>query len=640
MISIINLSMRFGGKILFKNVSLQFNPGNRYGLVGANGCGKSTFIKILNGDIQSEEGQVHVPSQVRMGSLKQDHYLYEEEQILSVVLRGKPVLWKAMEERKELFHTETFGEKECELLEKLEKVIESQGGYTAESEAAKLLEGLGINEEWHERPLKLLSGGYKLRVLLAQLLFGQPDVLVLDEPTNHLDLISIKWLEGYLRNFPGTLIVSSHDRDFLNAVCNYMADMDYGTIKLYKGNYEPFVERKQLDRAQKELMLEKQDKRRAHLQEFIDRFGAKATKARQAQSKARIVEQIVEEMDTIDLSPSSRLYPNLAFNPFRSSGATALTIKEIAKAYGTKQVLENVSFEVERGDRIAIIGPNGIGKSTLLEILTQHLAADKGSFSWGFATRVAYFPQDHTREVQGDISLIDWLSQCDTSIPQEQLRAALARVLFSGDSVNQSVKTLSGGETARLILAKMILQKPNVLIFDEPTNHLDMEAIEELTSALLEFPETILFVSHNRYFVSKVANRILEIQPKKIHDFKGTYAEYTALQEQDLLVASLRQRQAPKDKTGTSSYEEQKKAKGLLNQLKRKVTQAEEECGKIEQKIQEVESVLSAEGFYQRCSLEEQQKIIEQKHQLEVRLMAALEQWEKLSLDYQNVESA
>lgn len=635
MISVVNLSMRFGGKILFKNVSVQFNPNHRYGLVGANGCGKSTFIKILIRDIISEAGEIYVPSQVRVGSLKQDHYLYEEEEILNVVLRGNVSLWHALEERNKLFQHEEFTEKECLLLEKLEKVIEDQGGYTAESEAAKLLEGLGINEEWHRRPLKLLSGGFKLRVLLAKLLFGKPDVLVLDEPTNHLDLISIKWLEGYLRQFPGTLIVSSHDRDFLNAICTDIADMDYGTLKLYKGNYEAFVERKALDREQKELMLEKHDKKRADLQGFIDRFGAKASKARQAQSKARLVEKIVDEMESIDVSPSSRLYPNIKFTPYRSSSATALTVKGISKAYGTKQVLNDVEFEVERGDRLAIIGKNGIGKSTLLEILTENKTADQGTFAWGFATRVAYFPQDHAREVEGNKSLLDWLSQTDPAIPQEKLRGALARVLFSGDTVNQSVKTLSGGETARLILAKMILQNPNVLIFDEPTNHLDMEAIEELTTALVDFPETILFVSHNRYFVSKVANRIIEIQPKKIHDFRGTYSEYVAMQEQDLLkaTASLRQRETPKDKAANVSHEEQKKVRNAENQLKRKVTQAEEECAKLEGKIQKIEAILGVEGFYQRTSSEEQQKILDEKNQLEIALQTALATWEKLSLE-------
>lgn len=637
MISILNLSMRFGAKILFKDVHLQFNPGNRYGLVGANGCGKSTFIKILSKDVSPEAGEISLPTQLTMGSLKQNHYLYEEEEILNVVMQGRDRLWKALEEQRALLQHESFSEVECHSLDKIGKILEEEEGYMAASEAAKLLEGLGINEEWHKRPLKLLSGGYKLRVLLAQLLFGKPDILVLDEPTNHLDLFSIKWLEGYLCRFPGTLVVSSHDRDFINGVCSHIVDIDYRIIKIYKGNYDGFLKQKQQDREQKEAQLLKQDKRRADIQEFIDRFRAKASKARQAQSKARFVEKLEQEIEAIDLTPSGRLYPQLSFVPFRSSGATVLVTKELSKAYGPKQVLKNVSFEIERGEKIAIIGPNGIGKSTLLEILTNHSAPDLGTFNWGFAIRVAYFPQDHAREVQGKMSLLDWLGCVDPEMRQEQLREVLARVLFIGDTVNQSVETLSGGETARLILAKMMIQKPNVLIFDEPTNHLDMEAIEELTNALLNYSETILFVSHNRYFVSKVANRILEINYQTIKDFKGSYSEYVALQEQDLLVAtSLRQRDLNRiDNSASTTYEDQKKLRNLKSQLRRKVTQLEEESTKLEEKIKEIEHILSSEGFYQRATQKQQQDLIKQKTQVEEKLMGILDQWEKTSFELQ-----
>ncbi len=315
MIATTQLEMRFGAKILFKNVSLQFNPGYRYGLIGANGCGKSTFIKMLAGDITPESGHISLPQQFSIGSLKQDHYLYEQEPIVEVVLRGKKVLWEALEKKKELLQHEPFTDSDCEALVNLEKIIGEQEGYAAEGEASKLLEGLGIRDEFHHQPLHVLSGGYKLRVLLAQVFFGQPDILVLDEPTNHLDLYSIKWLEGYLRNFPGTVIVTSHDRDFLNAICTHIADVDYGTIKIYKGHYDSFVEQKKQDKELKEALLLKHDKRREDLQGFIDRFGSKATKARQAQSKARIVEQITEKMESIELAPSSRLYPKLRFDP-------------------------------------------------------------------------------------------------------------------------------------------------------------------------------------------------------------------------------------------------------------------------------------------------------------------------------------
>lgn len=648
MLAISQLSMRFGAKILFKNVSLQFNPGNRYGLIGANGCGKSTLIKILTGEVTPENGQVSLPQQFALGSLSQDHYQYRKQLVLEVVLQGNKKLWGALEKKRFLLEKENFDDQDCEVLMKWEKIIEEQSGYAAEGESAKLLEGLGIREEWHHRPLELLSGGYKLRVLLAQVLFGKPDILVLDEPTNHLDLYSIKWLEEYLRNFPGTLVITSHDRDFLNGVCTHIADVDYGTIKIYKGNYEQFQEQKILDRELKEHMLQKHDKRRSELQDFIDRFGAKATKARQAQSKARLVEQLEEEMEALDLIPSSRIYPKLNFEPLRASGATVLTVKDINKTYGEKKVLERVSFEIERGEKVAIIGPNGIGKSTLLEILNQNQSADQGIFQWGFATRLAYFPQDHAREVKGSLSLLEWLGQFDREIPQEKLRDLLGRVLFSGDVVNQSISTLSGGETARLLLAKIMLQKPNVLIFDEPTNHLDMEAIEELARALENFEGTLLLVSHNRYFVSRLANRVIEITYQGVKDFKGTYAEYLEKQDNDFLTSKLplsqryshQELSSSKTASSSSAYMDQKRLKSQLAQLRKKVAQAEENCHQLEKKIQEMDVRMATDGFYQKTSLEEQQRLLKEKMQLEDQLLTAMDQWEKASLDLQAGEEA
>lgn len=647
MLTISQLSMRFGAKILFKNVSLQFNPGNRYGLIGANGCGKSTLIKILTGEMTSETGQIALPQQFTLGSLSQDHYIYRNQLVVEVVLQGKKKLWDALEKKRVLLEKEAFDDQACDALMKLEKIIEEQDGYAAEGEAAKLLEGLGIREEWHRKPLELLSGGYKLRVLLAQVLFGKPDILVLDEPTNHLDLYSIKWLEDHLRNFLGTVIVTSHDREFLNGICTHIADVDYGTIKIYKGNYDQFQEQKILDRELKENMLQKHDKRRSDLQGFIDRFGAKATKARQAQSKARLVEQIEEEMEELNIVPSSRIYPKLNFESLRASGVTVLTLKEVSKAYGAKKVLDRVSFEIERGERVAIIGPNGIGKSTLLEILTENQTADHGIFQWGFATRLAYFPQNHAREVEGSSTLLEWIGQFDREIPQEKLRDVLGRVLFSGDTVNQLIKTLSGGETARLILAKIMLQKPNVLIFDEPTNHLDMEAIEELAKALENFEGTLLLVSHNRYFVSRLAGRIIEISYQGVRDFKGTYAEYLQRQEHDFLASKLPLSQRHSHETATSkplpvntTYSDQKRLKSQLAQLRKKVTQAEENCHQLEKKIQALDTRMASEGFYQNTSREEQQKIAKEKIELENQLFEAMECWEKASLDLQAGEDA
>lgn len=648
MIAISQLSMRFGSKILFKNANLQFNPGNHYGLVGANGSGKSTFLQILIGDITSETGQISISPQLLLGTLKQDQFLYEDEIILDIVLKGRKTLWNALQKQKELLELEVFTEAECEVLTQLEKTIEKENGYAAESEAAKLLEGLGIRTEYHKKPLNVLSGGYKLRVLLAQVLFSHPDILLLDEPTNHLDLFSIKWLEGYLRNFPGTLLVISHDRDFLNGISDHIVDFDYSTIKIYKGNYDHFLELKKQELELKTATLAKQDKRRQDMQEFVDRFRAKATKARQAQSRARMIEKLEEEMDTIDLSPSSRMTPKIHFEPLRATGAIVLKVKGLSKSYGRKIVLENVSVEVERGERLAIIGPNGIGKSTLLEILTQNVQADQGTFEWGFGVRAAYFPQDYAREVNGSMSLLEWLGQFDRELSQEKLREILARVLFSGDTVNQSIETLSGGETARLMLAKMMMQKPNVLILDEPTNHLDMEAIDELTAALQNFDGTVVLVSHNRYFVSHIATRILEINFQGIKDFKCSFDEYVQKQEIDHLSSqrALSQRYTQdgsneKNQGATSkesSYDAQKKLRNLKAQLKKQMQAAEEKCHNFEEKIKKIELLLASDGFYQNSSLEKQQETLKDKQKLEDQLALALDEWEKAMAALQEAE--
>jgi ATPase subunit of ABC transporter with duplicated ATPase domains len=640
MICLNNLSMRFGAKILFNDISLQFNPACRYGLVGANGSGKSTLIKILTKEMEAEHGSCLIPQQYSMGLLNQNHYLFENELIIEVVLRGNQKLWGALVDKKTLLEHENFTEEECEKLDRLEKCIAMEGGYTAESEAAKLLEGLGIGEEWHRKPLKSLSGGYKLRVLLAQTLFSKPDILVLDEPTNHLDIYSIKWLEIFLKNFEGTLLVVSHDRQFLDIVCTHIVDLDYGTLKIYKGGYEEFVAQKQQNRELKEQQLEKQERRRSDLQGFIDRFQAKASKAKQAQSKAKLVEKLETEMDALDLSPSSRIYPTFNFTPLRDSGVKVLEVKGISKSFGKKQVLHNVSFEVERGEHIAILGPNGIGKSTLLEILMGNLQPCVGTFAWGYATRCAYFPQGHKSEHSHKESLLDWIGQFDPEASQEQLRNLLGQVLFSGDRVLQPLSILSGGEIARLMLAKMMLLKPNVLLLDEPTNHLDMEAIDELTRSLEVFNGTVIIVSHNRHVVSKVANRILEITPEGLSDFRGTYHEFIEKKERDYLSAefSLNQRTNAPKVEAMASYADLKKQKTLKAQLKKKVSDAEERCHRLEKELDKLHSQMSDDGFYERTSREEQRKAVDLKAQLEAQLSSAFSSWEEASLELQKTE--
>jgi ATPase subunit of ABC transporter with duplicated ATPase domains len=630
--------MRFGANILFQNVNVQFHNGNRYGLVGANGCGKSTFLKIVIGEVTPESGEVSWPMQLKVGSLKQDHYQNNHQRVMDVILQGKARLWRALELKQTLLDQEHLTASDQDTLAECEKILQEEKGYAAESEAAKLLEGLGIHRSFHEKPLSVLSGGYKLRALLAQLLFSQPDMLLLDEPTNHLDLSSIRWLENYLLQFPGILLISSHDRDFLNRVCTHIVDIDYGTMKIYKGNYEAFTMLKRQERELKELLIEKHTKKRSEIQEFIDRFKAKASKARQAQSKIRLVEKLTDELDALHLVPSSRLYPKIHFRLSRPSGVKVLEVKGVSKAFGSKKVLENVNFEVERGEHIAILGPNGIGKSTLLEILMNHLEADHGGFTWGFATKVAYFPQDLACEVQGEISLLDWLSRVDSTKSMEYLRDLLGKVLFSGDVVHQPVRLLSGGETARLILAKMMLQEPNVLIFDEPTNHLDVEAIDELTRALKAFEGTVLFVSHNRYFVSLLAKRVLEITLEGVKDYKCPYSEYLEKQEMDYLSAQQPIYSKQEQIKAHSSYEDQKKLRNLRIQLKKKVEQAEEACHQLEQALKQLEVKVSQEGFYEWTPLEMQQSLLIEKNRWEEQLMKELELWERLSQELQQVE--
>lgn len=638
MISASNLAMRFGGKILFKQANLQLLPKVHYGLVGPNGSGKSTLIKILIGEVTPEAGDVATPSNISVGALKQDHYMYESVAIRDVVLMGRPKLWQAMQAKEALFQKEEFTESDCDDLAKFEKVIEEHHGYVAESEAAQLLEGLGIATARHELLLKSLSGGYKLRVLLAQLLFSHPDIMLLDEPTNHLDIYSIRWLEGYLKDFPGTLLLSSHDKQFLNSVCEYIVDLDYETIKTYKGNYDAFLLAKEEHKLLKENLLAKQDKRKEELMDFVDRFKAKASKARQAASKMKQVEKLEESMEDNNLVPSSRKYPKLRFDICRNSGATTLSLKGLGKSYGEKRVLKNVEFEVERGERIAFLGVNGIGKSTLLEILTNYAAADEGSFTWGFGAHTAYFPQDHAREASGSISLLDWLGEQDTSASQEKLRGILALVLFSGDDVHKPVKVLSGGETARLILAKMMLVKQNVLIFDEPTNHLDMESIDALLHALENYTGTILIVSHNRYFISRLATRIIEMSHDGLLDFKCNYEEYMEKRSVDLLNASKAMRNAggaatkpqsaPVEKQNQNDNKKSQREKG---QQEKKIAAAEEKCHKIEKAIQEINTLLCSDGYFKKTSEDEQQRTLQKKASLEAELQIALIEWEQCS---------
>ncbi len=522
MLTLNNLSKSHGARVLFRDVSLQFNQGKRYGIVGANGSGKSTMLRILAGQEEPSSGGISLPKKTRVGVLEQDHFRYENERILDVVMMGNRVLWDAMVEKDILLANahETF---DADRYAELEDIVLAYDGYSLESVAGEILEGLNIATAVHEQPLSTLSGGFKLRVLLAQTLASNPDLLLLDEPTNHLDILSIRWLEKFLMDFKGCALVISHDRRFLDSVCTHIVDVDYEQATMYTGNYAKFEEAKVLDRERMEANIARQEQQVADLQSFVDRFKAKASKARQAQSKVKQMEKIVIE----EVPQSSRRYPTFRFRSRRQPGKQILEAKNISKSFGDKQVLHGVELRVQRGDRLAIIGPNGIGKSTLLKILMGELAADSGEYEWGHETWPGYFSQDHHElGSSADSSILDWLwSKCSDQGPG-YVRGKLAEMLFIRDDVFKKVGNLSGGEAARLVFAHLGVMEPNILVLDEPTNHLDIEGIEGLAAGLKDYDGSIIFVSHDRWFVSEVATRIVEITPDGVVDFHGSYEEY------------------------------------------------------------------------------------------------------------------
>ena len=558
MISISNLAKTYGDRTLFSGASFQLNAGERYGLVGANGSGKTTFLDIVSGELEASEGVVTIPKRLRLGVLRQDQFLYEDEEILAVAMMGNAELWKAIVEKEtllakaeEFFDADRFSE--------LEETVQRHDGYTAEARATKILEGLGLPGHIHQDPLSTLSGGFKLRVLLAQVLAGAPDVLLLDEPTNHLDILSIRWLEIFLRDFAGPVVVISHDHRFLDNVTTHILDVDYESVLLYHGNYTTFLHAKQAERERREKGIVAREREIAHHQKFVDRFRAKASKARQAQSKVRMIEKKAEGL--IELAPSSRRYPTFRFEQVRDSGRDVLKIKGVKKAFGDNQVLHGVDLLVQRGERLAIMGPNGIGKSTLLKIIMGELEADRGEAEWGYETHPAYFAQDHRDQFDPPHNTAEgwvWDSCPDRDIGY--VRARMALMLFSGDDSKKRLSALSGGEAARLVFTRLSIARPNVLVLDEPTNHLDLESIEALVEGLKAFPGTLILVSHDRWFVSRLATRIVEIKPEEIRDYHGTYEEYVHFCGDDhldadrvILKAKTEKRKKNKKGTGTGT---------------------------------------------------------------------------------------
>jgi ATPase subunit of ABC transporter with duplicated ATPase domains len=559
MIVLDKVTKRFGPKILFENVSVQFDPGKRYGVTGANGAGKSTLFEMLAGQDDWDAGSVDIPGGLKLGVLEQNHFLYDEQRILDTVIAGKAELWAAMVEKEKLLAGEVDDAVGVRLGE-LEGVIAEHDGYSAESQAAELLVGLGIPAEKHTDPMRSLPSGYKLRVLIAKVLFGRPDVMLLDEPTNHLDLESIHWLIRFLTDeFTGTLLVVSHDRHFLNSVATHIADIDFRTITIYTGNYADFVDAKYENQQRAEAVAASAKKKIGELQDFVQRFGSHASKSKQAQSRLKQIEKLEEVVETKGAKRSSLVRPYVRFDLEKPSGRDVMRVEGARKAFDDKVVLDGVSLNVNRGDRIALIGRSGIGKSTLLKLMVgaykgldaetrpYTLSPDAGEARWGHDSSVGYFAQDHHEslgETAKGTTPYQWLYRFDTRRPQEEIRAILGRLLFSGEAALKPTEALSGGEAARLLLGKMILGKHNVLVLDEPTNHLDIESIEGLLDGLLKFQGTVLFVSHDHHFVARLATRVFELRDRapddaregcEVVEFGGTYEEYL---EQDKQRAS------------------------------------------------------------------------------------------------------
>ena len=527
MISASNVTLRIGKKALFEEVNIKFTEGNCYGLIGANGAGKSTFLKILSGQIEPTNGDIIITDGQRLSFLQQDHFKYDQCLVLDTVIMGNARLYEIMKEKDALYAKEDFTEEDGIRASELEGEFANMDGWNAESDAAMLLNGLGIETELHYKQMSELRGGEKVKVLLAQALFGNPDILLLDEPTNHLDLDAIAWLEEFLINFENTVIVVSHDRYFLNKVCTHTADIDYGKIQLYAGNYDFWYESSQLLVKQMKEANKKKEEKIKELQDFIQRFSANASKSKQATSRKRALEKI--ELD--EIKPSSRKYPYIDFRPNREIGNEVLTVEGISKTIEGVKVLDNVSFIVNRDDKIAFVGANEIAKTTLFKILAGELEPDEGTYKWGVTTTTGYFPKDNTKDFDCNDTIVDWLTQFSEIKDATYVRGFLGRMLFAGDDGVKKVKVLSGGEKVRVMLSKMMITGANVLILDEPTNHLDMESITALNNGLIKFSGVALFASHDHQFIETTANRIMEIVNGQLIDKVTTYDEYLASDE-------------------------------------------------------------------------------------------------------------
>ena len=528
MISTSNLTFRVGKKALFEEVNIKFTEGNCYGLIGANGAGKSTFLKILSGQLEPTNGDVIISKNQRLSFLEQDHFKYDDYTVLDTVIMGNKRLYDIMKEKEAIYMKEEFTDEDGIRAAELEGEFAEMNGWDAESDAATLLEGLGVGVEYHYSMMKDLNGALKVKVLLAKALFGNPDILLLDEPTNHLDLDAIAWLEEFLINFENTVITVSHDRYFLNKVCTAIADIDYGKIQLYAGNYDFWVESSQLMIKQMKEANRKKEEQIKELKEFIARFSANASKSKQATSRKKALEKI--ELD--EIKPSSRKYPYIDFKPNREIGNEVLTVTNLSKTIDGVKVLDDISFIIGREDKVALVGPNELAKTTLFKILSGEMEPDSGDYKWGVTTSQAYFPKDNTKEFQSEDTIYEWLMQYSPEKDVTYVRGFLGRMLFAGDDGVKHVNVLSGGERVRCMLSKMMISGSNVLILDEPTDHLDMESISALNNALIKFPGVIIFSSRDHQVVETTANRIMEIRNGKLIDKMTTYDEYLAADEE------------------------------------------------------------------------------------------------------------
>jgi ATPase subunit of ABC transporter with duplicated ATPase domains len=638
LITIQNLEKSFGARTLFEGVSLMLTAGRRYGLVGANGSGKTTFMKILAGDEPASDGTFSMPKSARVGVLRQDRFLAEDRPILELAMDGDEAVREATREQERLA-AEGRGEEASELEERIRLL----DGYTLEARAGSVLQGLGIETKHQRQALRTLSGGFKLRVLLAQVLLGRPDLLLLDEPTNHLDILSIRWLEKFLGTYEGCAVVISHDQRFLDNVATHVLDVDYETILAYTGNYTAFEEQKRTTMERKEAEVARAEEIVAEKRAFVERFRAKASKARQAQSRLKQIEKIEVE----ELKSSSRRAPRLKFEPARPSGRDVLSVEGVTKAYGARTVLRDVALEVRRGERVAIIGANGLGKSTLVRILAERLERDAGDVVWGHEARIGYFPQDH-KELFPEPSkkVLDYLWDLCPLEGTSFVRGQLGRALFSGEDVDKKIDSLSGGEAARLLFARLSVEKPNVLLLDEPTNHLDLEAIQGLAKALQAFEGTVMFVSHNRWFVAELATRIVEVKEAGIVDFPGGYLEYLErcgddhLDADAVLKAKKSAEAGAGTGAGTGTWEEQKKKRNRLKQLRDKRETVTKDLEVGETRLKAIRDGYASDGFFERTTAAELKLLEEEERSLSTKVEALMATWESVETEVGELEVA